>query len=286
MFIDADSPVKPDLVYKVHRQFLEAGADIILANTYKVSKELFDRLPDDGNRPEARSIIHKTIALALAARDDYQMTLPPSEPRRLVCASFGPYGTSLPFSGAEYVGNYECSYDDLCAHWERRLRTALETDIDLVGFETIPDLRETKAIVDVLGQVKPDRPCFVSWTCKDEKHIHGGPLLLDCVKIVEACPYVDTIGVNCTAPRYILPILQDLAANSNKALITYPNSGREWDARQDVRAWTGKKTDFSTMTKKWNDVGCFTIGGCCDCNASHIAAIKKSLMFKMRKSKL
>lgn len=278
MFLDADSPVKPKLVYDCHYQFLEAGADVILANTYKLSKELLDRLPDEtGARPNAASVIQKCISLACAARDDFQKTLPPHEPRRLVAAAFGPYGTSLPFSGAEYKGNYECSYDELCAFWERRLRVAMDSDMDVFGFETIPDLRETKAIVDVLNSVKPKRPCYVSWVCKDEKHIHGGPLLLDCVQIVENCNYVDTIGVNCTAPQYILPIIKDLQEHSSKAILTYPNSGREWDARQDVRSWTGKKQDFASMTKSWFDAGCVAIGGCCDCNATHINSIRLSM---------
>jgi len=277
MFLDKDSPVKPDLVYNVHMQFLRAGSDVLLANTYKLSKELLDRLPDRAERPDAESVIKKCIALACAARDDYQKTLPASEPRRLVAAAFGPYGTSLPFSGAEYKGNYECSYEELCAFWERRLRTAMASDCDLYGFETIPDLRETQAIVDVLNDVKPNRPCYVSWTCKDAIHIHGGPKLLDCVQIVEDCNFVDTIGVNCVAPQYILPIIQDLQKHSSKAILTYPNSGREWDARKDVRAWTGVKQDFASMTNRWFDAGCVAIGGCCDCNATHIESIFSSL---------
>ena len=108
MFFEKDSPVKPDLVYNIHRQFLEAGADIILANTYQLSQELIERIPNkSGEKREASVVIKKCINLACKARDDFQETLPSNEPRRLVSASFGPYGSSIPFSGAEYTGIFQ-----------------------------------------------------------------------------------------------------------------------------------------------------------------------------------
>jgi len=283
MFFDPESPVSPDLVYKIHYDFLKAGADVIIANTYQVSQELSQRVPTKGHiRRSAHDVIQRTVSLAIKARDDFHKKNPHISPK-LICAAFGPYGASIPFSGAEYVGNYPCSYDDLVQHWKRKITSALTTQCDLLGAETIPDLRETKAIVQALNELEPDRPVWICWTCKDEKHIHGGPLLLDCVNIVENCQFVDTIGVNCTAPDLILPILEDLHLHSSKSLLVYPNSGRVWDAREEVRQWTGKKQAFDHLTTSWINAGAAAIGGCCDCNDVHIRSLAKVLQ---RKSKL
>jgi len=283
MFFEKDSPVKPDLVYNIHRQFLEAGADVILANTYQLSQELIERIPNkSGEKREASVVIKKCINLACKARDDFQRTLSPKEPRRLVSASFGPYGSSIPFSGAEYTGNYDCTDEELVRFWERRLVVALETECDLIGCETIPDYRETTIIVDVLNRLQPDRPCYISFVCKDAEHVCGGPALSQYVKVVENCAYIDTIGVNCTPPQHILKIIQDLNRLSSKAILTYPNSGREWDAREEVRDWVGEKTDFAGLTNQWSDSGCVAVGGCCDCNASHVRSIRNSLLFKAK----
>eukprot|EP00494_Astrolonche_serrata_P004230 UN04242 len=46
MFFDPqNSPVKPQLIYDIHKSFLDSGAEVIIANTYKISKELLDRVP-------------------------------------------------------------------------------------------------------------------------------------------------------------------------------------------------------------------------------------------------
>ena len=99
--------------------------------------------------------------------------------RILVAASLGPYGAAL-HNGAEFRGNYDCSYTDLVRFHRDRIeilaRAPVESAPDLLAFETFPSLEEVRAVGEALAPW-PALQAWFSFSCRDEKRVaHGEPL--------------------------------------------------------------------------------------------------------------
>ena len=63
--------------------------------------------------------------------------------------------------------------------------------------------------------------------------------LRDCVRVVGKEDLVLAIGVNCTAPELIAPLIEEIRSESEKPIVVYPNSGQKWNAAD--RCWVGKQ---------------------------------------------
>ena len=57
----------------------------------------------------------------------------------------------------------------------------------LLGFETVPDLLEASVIATVLEILKPQKPVWIAWSCKDGQNICCGAKIAEAIKIVENC---------------------------------------------------------------------------------------------------
>jgi homocysteine S-methyltransferase len=282
----------PEAIEAVHLDYLEAGADCILTASYQVSalgyaepaRDTHDWMEDsqDNRVPgilkgcrtsqvadqAAAAAIRKSVDLAVSARKKYQQR----SPRPVwIGASLGPYGAAL-HNGAEYHGNYEIGFADLVRFHAGRLAVVAETAADFVAFETIPLLEEARAIVQALHQ-HPAVHGWISFTCKDGQHIAHGEKLTECAALLEPEPQVLAIGVNCTHPKYITPLIGELKNATRKPIIVYPNSGEGWDAKN--RRWTGTSSaaEFGHMAREWAAAGAQIIGGCCRTGPEHIRAI-------------
>jgi len=282
LFFDPKSPVTTEDMYKLHMDFLKSGADVILTNTYKISDELLKHVPDGMSlkKVSAKDVFREAVNLASRARDDYQNTLPSNEPRRLVCLAMGGLGACIPqqvCAGLSHRGNFAVSDDYFYDFWRKRMSDALSANPEILAFETIPDLRETRVICDVLSELKPAIPVWLCWSCKNETDICCGIHITDVIKITNACTYVTSVGVNCTDSLYIAPLLKILQKYSNKTLVAYPNFGRKWDARVGHRRWVGKEHFYHRDVSDWAEMGASIIGGCCECNPMYLQKISSAL---------
>jgi homocysteine S-methyltransferase len=149
----------PEAIVDVHRAYLDAGADCLLTASYQVSAEGFQQIgydPDDAIKA-ADSALRASVTIAERVRSEYRST----SPRRIwIAASLGPYGAML-HNGAEYHGNYDCSYEELVGFHSRRIAGLSNTDADFLAFESIPSLEEAKAILTALRSY-PDVPAYLS----------------------------------------------------------------------------------------------------------------------------
>src|ERR1700679_3293727 len=143
----------PQAIAAVHRDYLEAGADCLLTASYQVSAEGFQQIgrdPQDAANA-ATDGLRASVAIAEKARGEYQA----GSPRKVwIAASLGPYGAML-HNGAEYHGNYTCSFEDLVGFHGRRIAVLAQSNADFLAFESIPSLEEARAILTAL-QPYPD----------------------------------------------------------------------------------------------------------------------------------
>ena len=267
----------PKSIQQLHYDYLCAGADIITTATYQASFQGFAKKGMDRN--EAENLLKESIRLAKAARKQFweeEKNLNRHYP--LIAASVGPYGAYLA-DGSEYNGNYNLSTNELIHFHKDRLECLLQAQPDLIAFETIPSYKEALAITQLLKQYATAK-AWISFSCKDGKHISDGTPLSRLVKKIQDSNQIVAIGVNCTSPVFISSLISEIKGNTDKAVIVYPNSGENWDA--DQRCWLSTKEKFSYVqyAEEWKRAGATIIGGCCRTGVEDIRVLSKNLEMK------
>jgi homocysteine S-methyltransferase len=262
---------RPEQIKAVHAAYLEAGADCLLTASYQVSAMGFREVGLPAQ--EAAAALRRAVQLAEQARAEYWQT----RGRRPVwiAASLGPYGAAL-HNGAEFHGNYDCSFSDLVAFHRERLVALATSGADFFALETVPSLQEARAILEAL-QAVPELPAYISFTCRDARHVAHGEELSACALLLDPEPQIIAVGVNCTAPSLIQPLIGELKRVIRKKVAVYPNSGEQWD--RAARAWTGHSdpSSFGNLAQAWRRAGADWIGGCCRTGPEHIRTIARSL---------
>ncbi len=293
---------QPELIVAVHRAYLEAGAGCIATASYQVSRRGYAEL---GLPPErADAALLRAVALARQARAEHAAAHPATQagthaaaaqpgtqaagPQALVAASLGPYGAAL-HNGAEYHGNYDCGFADLVHFHRERLAVLADCQpaADLLAFETIPSLEEARAILTALAEW-PSLRAWLSFTCRDDRHLaHGEPLgdavaaLLDEFTVEQQnapeqnAPQLLGIGINCIPPQRVPALLGQLRSRCPLPILVYPNSGEQWDA--DARRWTGSAEAFEQAAAGWFALGADVVGGCCRTRPEHIRSVARAV---------
>jgi homocysteine S-methyltransferase len=270
---------QPEKVLAVHRSYLEAGADCLLTASYQVSALGFREigLTAPASEQAARVAIRQSVALADQARREYAQVENNAgrESRRIwVAGSLGAYGAAL-HNGAEFHGRYDIGRAELVAFHAERIEAMRDTAADLLAFETIPSLQEAEAILTALGRF-PEVAAYISFTCRDDGHTGHGEVIEACARLLDVSDQIVAIGINCTAPRYILPLILKIRTASSKRIAVYPNSGETWMA--ETRSWSGSSdpTSFGALAMAWRKAGADWIGGCCRTGPEHIRAIAQA----------
>ncbi len=256
----------PERVRAVHRAYLEAGADCLLTASYQLSRMGFRELGlTDADADQALRI---AVDIALETRAEYRW----QNPRPVwIAASLGPYGAAL-HNGAEFHGNYSLSFEQLVAFHRERIVALRGTEADFFAFETVPSLEEARAVAQAI-EIAPETAVCVSFTCRDGTHVAHGEELADCARLMDGAEQVVAVGVNCTSPSLMLPLIAQMRSVTRKKIAVYPNSGEQWN--QEARGWSGSSdpTDFGRAALAWRAAGADWIGGCCRTGPAHVRAI-------------
>jgi homocysteine S-methyltransferase len=252
----------PHEISAVHLAFFRAGAMIATTASYQAS---FDAFAANGiGHDDTVRLLRRSVALAKAARDEVGVA------GRQVAASVGPYGAALA-DGSEYRGRYGLSIAQLEAWHRPRLEVLADAGADVLALETIPDVDEAEALVNLvrsLGVV-----AWLSYTI-DGARTRAGQPLADAFAVTAGVPEIVAVGVNCCAPDDVLPAIQP-ARETGKPVIVYPNSGERWDSGR--RRWVGPSLFSPQLGLQWASAGASVIGGCCRVRPADIAKLAAAL---------
>ncbi|XP_048855060.1 uncharacterized protein zgc:172121 isoform X2 [Brienomyrus brachyistius] len=265
----------PQAVKSAHYRFLQSGADVITTASYQASIQGF--VQHLGVSVEqASQLLMSSVHLAREALLEFVAHVPLSGDRvPMVAGSVGPYGAFL-HDGSEYSGAYDqdMTVEELMAWHRPRLQCLVSAGADIIAMETIPSLKEAEALVELLREF-PASKAWLSFSCKDEKHISNGRLFSEAVRLAQRSQQLVAVGVNCCAPPLIEPLLVGAGPLSSPDLswIVYPNSGEEWV--QDVGWKTPeRRTSFARLSTRWRELGASWIGGCCRVSPADVAELK------------
>ncbi|XP_078163947.1 homocysteine S-methyltransferase family protein isoform X1 [Carex rostrata] len=275
----------PDLIKKVHMQYLEAGADVLITSSYQATIPGF--LSKGLSIDEGEQLLQRSVKLAIEARDNFWTLLQKGPKhgynRALVAASIGSYGAYLA-DGSEYSGLYgpDIVLDKLKDFHRRRLQALVNARPDLLAFEAIPNKLEAQAIVNLLDEQKVDIPSWICFSSVDGNHIPSGDSFKECFEILNNCETISAVGVNCTSPHFIDKLIYEFKKFTKKPIVVYPNSGEIWDGR--AKKWMPSEcfgdASFEELARKWHESGANLIGGCCRTTPKTIRAISKALKQK------
>ncbi|MDJ0711080.1 MAG: homocysteine S-methyltransferase [Woeseiaceae bacterium] len=252
----------PEQIVSATRAFVDAGAECVATATYQASREGFAQV--GVSQTEADALMLSAVALARQAGPD------------VVAASLGPYGAML-HDGSEYRGDYGVPEATLRAFHAPRLAMFNDSDADVLALETIPSFVEARALAGLLAECT--LPSWVSFSCRDGRHISDGTPIEEAVGVFAGISRVAAVGINCTPPQYAQELIERVGrALPGKIIIAYPNSGENYNV--DNNSWSGTVTarDCAAAARTWVASGAGIVGGCCRMGPEHIRAIKQALM--------
>ena len=265
---------QPEAIKKTHVQFLESGAEVLIIASYQASIEGFcDFLKV--SKDEAVGLIKRSATLACEARDEYLKASSNKQQNILVAGSVGPYG-ACQHDSSEYHGKYVDTVSvDTIKEWHRpRISALISAGVDLLAIETLPALKEAIVMTDLLKEF-PQIKAWMTFTCKDEEHTCYGDKFSDVVAALSSYPQVLGVGINCTAPCHVTPLLESAQGNrTDKPFVVYPNSEtikRDWQLRSDC------SQPPATYVERWVELGARWIGGCCHTTFEDIKQIKQKM---------
>ena len=260
---------RPDLVEQIHRQYLEAGADIIETNSFNAT-----RISQADYHTEAyvRQINLAAAQLARRAADDYTQRQP-AKPR-FVAGSIGPTNKTCSMSPDVNNPAYRAiTFDELVAAYSEQINALMEGGVDLLLIETIFDTLNAKAALFAaeacMEQQGRRLPIMLSVTVSDigGRTLSGQTLEAFLASVQHANLF--SVGLNCSfGARQLKPFLEVLSRKAPYYISAYPNAGLpnalgQYDQTPDIMA---------AEVKEYLDQGLVNIlGGCCGTTPAHIA---------------
>lgn len=248
----------PEVIEAIHREYLEAGADVISTNTFGANLLKY-------SKTELKEVIDSAISCAQKACSDFS--------DKYIALDIGPLGRLLaPFGDLSFEEAYEI--------FSETIRLA-ENRTDLIIIETMNDSFETKAAL-LAAKTTSSLPVVVSNVYDESQKLMTGACAKAMIAMVEALG-ADAMGLNCSlGPEKMLEILPAFKKYSSIPTLIMPNAGLpkvvEGETVFDV---TPK--DFADSMKKAADMGARIIGGCCGTNPEYIRKIKEALKGKIPK---
>lgn len=258
---------RPEVVCKIHRDYLEAGADIIETNTFNANAL---SQQEYGTAHLVHKINYEAARLARAEVERIQSV---DGKERFVAGSIGPTGLSASLSSdVNDPSSRAVTFEDLRKAFAEQAAALIEGGVDILLFETIFDALNAKAAIagakDAITNLGHDVPIILSFTLSDASgRLLSGHSIESLLPIVEFAQPL-ALGFNCSAgPEGLLPHLRRLSAISPYPTIVYPNAGLP-----DIAGnYSATPELFAQAIKQMIDDGLVNIvGGCCGTTPEHI----------------
>ena len=265
---------RPDIIKKIHRQYLEAGADIIETNTFNATTISQEDFGLERHVPEIN------LAAARLAREAVAEVMS-SDPtrRRYVAGSIGPLNRTLSISrDVNDPGKREVTWDQVKNAYQEQVAALVEGGVDLLLVETTFDTLNLKAALYAIDEhfekLGFRLPVMASGTITDAsgRTLTGQTTEAFWISISHA-PLL-SVGLNCAlGPKELRPYIEELARISPIYVSCYPNAGLP-----DPLSPTGfpeTPESLAPQLREWAELGWLNIvGGCCGTTPAHIAALR------------
>ncbi len=255
----------PSLVSGIHRDYTEAGAEILEANTFGANRA---RLSGFGLADKLVAINHAGVRLAREA----------AQGGPFVAGAMGPLGIRI-----EPLG--PTSFSEARAIFREQAEVLVAAGVDLLIFETFSDLNELReAVLAAREAAGPDPVIIAQVTIDDFANLPGGASPEAFTTEMNGWP-ADVIGINCSVgPKTTLEAIERMAQVSTKPLSAMPNAGLP--ARVEGRnIYLCSPEYMAQYARRMLSAGVKVVGGCCGTTPAHIQMIRsETLSFAPRRA--
>lgn len=239
---------KPEELIRIHREYLEAGADIVLANTFGANRFKYDNLDE---------IIAAGIANAKTAVRE-------SGKKAYVALDMGPTGKLLKPMGT-------LDFEEAVSVYAEVVRAGEKAGADLILIETMSDTYELKAAV-LAAKENSSLPVMATVVFDEGHKLLTGASPENVVALLEGLR-VDALGINCgLGPKQMKPIFERLARFASVPLIIMPNAGLP-RVENGRTVYDVDPVEFAEDMAEIIAMGAWFAGGCCGTTPAHIRAL-------------
>ena len=265
---DVLSLTRPDVIADIHRQYLEAGADIIATNTF--SSQRISQA-DYHLEEESYEIAFEGAKIARKVADAFST----EEKPRFVAGSMGPTNKTCSMSpDVSDPAKRELTYDELLSAYEEQAEALIAGGVDALLIETIFDTLNAKVAIDAVSRVMARRgvelPIMLSVTVSDLAGRTLSGQTLDAFLASISTYNIFSVGLNCSfGATQMKPFLRELAKRAPYYISAYPNAGLP----NSMGLYDETAESMAPKMGELVDEGLVNIiGGCCGTDETFIAA--------------
>ncbi len=269
---------QPHIIKEIHKQYLQAGANILETNTF--NSQVIS-LADYDMQSLAYELNVAAAKLAKEAITEFLAESKPADTNRFVAGAIGPMNKTLTLSpDVNNPGFRSVTFDEVADAYYEQIKGLVDGGVDILLVETIFDTLNAKAAIYAINKYfrdtkNPQLPVMISGTITDAsgRTLSGQTLEAFYISVMHANPV--SIGLNCAlGAEQMRPHVEELANIAACYVSAYPNAGLpnamgEYDESPEHTA---------SVISEWAKEGWVNlVGGCCGTTPDHIAAIAKSM---------
>lgn len=241
-----------ETLIEIHKEYIEAGADIIYANTFGANSYKLDECPYS-----VEEIISAGIKNAKLAAKDSSV---------LVALDIGPIGKLLEPTGS-------LTFEEAYEIFKEQIIAGSKAGADLIVFETMTDLYEIKAAV-LAARENSNLPIICTMTFEQNIRTFTGCSVSAMALTLNGLG-VKAIGVNCSlGPKELKPVIEELTKWTNLPIVIKPNAGLPDPA---TGTYNVTANEFAKLFKELVPYGIKVVGGCCGTTPEFIRALHNQL---------
>ncbi|HBZ19628.1 MAG TPA: methionine synthase [Bacteroidales bacterium] len=278
---DILSLTKPEIILNIHKEYLEAGADLITTNTFNSNRI---SMADYGMEDLVYEMNFQSAKLAEKAITQFENSAKPES--HFIVGTLGPTNrTASMSSDVNDPGSRSVTFDQLTVAYAEQTRGLIDGGANILLVETVFDVLNCKAALYAIDTVFEERairlPVMVSGTITDASGRTLTGQTLEAFLISVSHFPLFCVGLNCAlGAEQLRPYIQELSAKAGFYVSAHPNAGLpnqfgEYDQSAEFMASVAE--DF--MKEGWVNI----IGGCCGTTPEHIRKIaERSKQYKPR----
>jgi S-methylmethionine-dependent homocysteine/selenocysteine methylase len=247
----------PEIVLQIHRDYIDAGADIITTNTFRTTSRTFRRA---GECDRSAELTRTASSLARQAASETH--------DRWVCVA----GSMAPLEDC-YRPDLVPPDSQVSAEHAIHAHRLAECGVDLLLLETMGTARE--AIAASRAAAATGLEFIVSFLCSPDGTLYGGESLADTAQTVAALG-ATALSLNCISPRLLQPSLSALMNTTSLPVAVYANVGRAGGERGGFMEQDVTPEEYEGFARAWMDQGVAIVGGCCGTTPAYIELMRDS----------
>ena len=244
----------PDLIKSIHQDYVTAGADVILTNTFGANRIKLEKY---GLANKVREINIAGAKLAKSISEEVY-----------VLGSIGSNLSSGEILTPENIEQVKDSYRE-------QISALVEAKIDGIIFETFFDIEELLLASSIAKEF--DIPVIASMTLTKEMETPKGLSIVTALKKLDKSQSVDILGLNCSiGPHAMLSAVEKVIGSISKPLVVQPNAGHP-QKRDGRMIYLSTPEYFTSYCKNYINMGVMGVGGCCGTNPEHIKEMARTI---------